>query len=134
MKLIATCCLLFIWTGLIGQFNPTGKHFKGIIHESCKERINGGCWIVDYCVLSFQQDSVLVHYDIVAYCTPEDTSLNRYDINPKRFEWRQSNDTIHIQGFDTYGLYLIRGADLVGSVLKNKMPHQLPFSLVESEK
>ena len=94
-----------------------GKSYKALVGESCKEMTNGGCMIYTYRILNFKTDSVVVSYQVMAYCSPKEIENNYahlYDNLTKTYKWTVSNDTITINGLDDYGKLTLQNSNLIG--------------------
>lgn len=95
----------------------TGKSYKALVGESCKDMTNGGCMIYTYRILNFKTDSVVVSYQVMAYCSPKEIENNYahlYDNLTKTYKWTASNDTITINGLDDYGKLTLQNSSLIG--------------------
>lgn len=110
--------LLFVFFCSISDYcmaqNLIGKTYKNTIGQSCKERSDGGCWIVEYQVLAFQRDSVKVYSEIIGNCSPVDTSFDKTLIDLQIFPWSSSGDTLNIVGFKAFNALLIQGDKIIG--------------------
>lgn len=111
--------LLFVPSimGVNVQNDLTGKSFKALIVESCKEMTEGGCMIYTYRILNFKTDSVVVSFQIIANCWPkviENNYTHMYDNFIKTYKWSASGDTITINGLDDYGKLTLKNSKLIG--------------------
>lgn len=100
------------------QNNPTGKNFKALVNETCKEMTDGGCMVYTYRILHFKTDSVTVSYQVIAYCSPkerENNYSNIYENFTKKYSWSVSKDTLTIYGLDDYGKLIFHNSKLYGS-------------------
>lgn len=98
--------------------DPTGKNFKALVNESCKEMTDGGCMMYTYRILHFKTDSVTVAYQVIAHCSPkerENNYSNIYDNFTKTYSWSVSKDTLTINGLDDYGKLIFRNSKIIGS-------------------
>ncbi len=103
--------------GINVQNDLTGKSYKALVGESCKEMTNGGCMIYTYRILNFQTDSVIVSYQVMAYCSQKELENNYahlYDNLTETYKWTASNDTITINGLDDYGKLTLQNSNLIG--------------------
>ena len=95
----------------------TGKCYKALVGESCREMTNGGCMIYTYRILNFKTDSVVVSYQVTAFCLPKEKENNyahSYDNLTKAYKWAVNSDTITIFGLDDYGKLTIQNSNLIG--------------------
>lgn len=95
----------------------TGKCYKALVGESCREMTNGGCMIYTYRILNFKTDSVVVSYRVTAYCLPKEKENNYAHSNDnltKTYKWTASTDTITIHGLDDYGKLTLQNSNLFG--------------------
>lgn len=103
---------------------PNGKTYKALVGETCKDMTDGGCMIYNYEVLNFGHDSVTLTYQAIAYCWPKELENNyneMYKFLFKKYKWMVQNDTLTIEGFDTYGKFLFQDSVLIGKdKLKSK--------------
>jgi hypothetical protein len=112
--------LMFLVPILLGANNshgPVGKTYKALVNETCKSMTDGGCMIYTYQVLKFEQDSVKVSYQAIASCSPkemEDNYKEMYKNQIKKYKWTVQNDTLTVEGFDTYGKFLFQDSVLIG--------------------
>ena len=100
------------------QNNPTGKNFKALVNESCREMTDGGCMVYTYRILNFKTDSVTVAYQVIAYCSPkerENNYSNMYDNFTKTYSWSVGKDTLTINGLDDYGKLIFHNSKIIGS-------------------
>ncbi len=98
------------------QKDLSGKIYKALIAEDCKEMPDGGCMIYTYRILNFKKDSVIVSSRVIAKCTPKEIKYN-YSMNDnpvKTFRWNRKNDTITIEGFNEYGKLIFQNSKLIG--------------------
>jgi len=103
--------------GINIQNDPTGKNFKALVNESCRELTDGGCMVYTYRILNFKTDSVVVSYQVIAYCSPkerENNFSNIYDNFTKTYSWSVSKDTLTINGLDDYGKLIFQNSKLIG--------------------
>lgn len=103
---------------------PIGKTYTALVNETCKSMTGGGCMIYTYQVLNFEQDSVKVTYQAIASCSPKERENNYKDMYKnqiKKYKWSVQNDSLTIEGFDTYGKFLFRDSVLIG---KDKFKNQ----------
>ena len=111
------------------QNNPTGKKYKALVGETCKEMSNGGCMIYTYRILHFKTDSILVSYQVIAQCAPKEIENNythMYDNLSKTYSWTAINDTIIINGLDDYGKFIVQNSKLIGE--DNSTKRKIEFS------
>lgn len=116
-KLLIILIYLQTLIGVNVQNDPTGKHFKALVSETCKQMKDGGCMIYTYRLLHFKTDSVVVSYQVIASCSPKERENNykhMYDNLTKTYKWSGNNDTITINGFDDYGKLIIQNSKLLG--------------------
>lgn len=95
----------------------TGKCYKALVGESCREMTNGGCMIYTYRILNFKTDSVVVSYQVTAFCLPKEKENNYAHLNvnsTKTYKWTVNSDTITICGLDDYGKLTIQNSTLFG--------------------
>lgn len=119
MTIKPTVILIFILSmlGFKVQNDLAGKNFKALVGETCKEMTDGGCMIYTYRLLNFKTDSVVVSYQVIAYCSPKEIENNYahlYENLTKTYEWTTSNDTITINGLDDYGTLTLQNSNLIG--------------------
>jgi hypothetical protein len=103
--------------GLTIQNDPTGKHFKALVGQSCGKMIDGGCTIYTYRILNFRSDSVEVSYQVEAYCTPNERQNNdnhTQDKLTKTYKWSVCKDSLSIHGLDDYGTLIFQNSTLIG--------------------
>lgn len=119
--------LMFLVPFILGANNshgPIGKTYSALVNQTCKYMTDGGCMIYIYQVLDFEQDSVKVTYQAIAYCSPKERENNyneMYKFSFKKYKWTVQNDSLIIEGFDTYGKFLFRDSVLIG---KDKFKNQ----------
>jgi hypothetical protein len=109
--------LVPILLGANNSHGPVGKTYKALVNETCKSMTDGGCMIYTYQVLKFEQDSVKVSYQAIASCSPkemEDNYKEMYKNQIKKYKWTVQNDTLTVEGFDTYGKFLFQDSVLIG--------------------
>jgi hypothetical protein len=119
MTIKLSIILVFVLSmlGLKVQNDLTGKNFKALVGETCKDMTDGGCMIYTYRILNFKTDSVVVSYQVMAYCSPkerENNYSNIYDNFIKTYSWSVNSDTLTINGLDDYGKLTIQNSKLVG--------------------
>lgn len=119
MKLFFAILIISFTSCVYAQSDFKGKTYVGKISETCKERQNGGCWIVGYLVLSFEADSVTINYNQEGFCSPEDESYSIKNGNPVRYKWTIIDEAIHIDEYPNFGTYRIQEDKLVGTKIKN---------------
>jgi hypothetical protein len=115
--------------GIHVQNDPTGKKYKSLVGETCKEMTNGGCMIYTYRILHFKTDSVVVSYQVIAQCAPKEIENNynhMYDNLSKTYSWTNNNDTLFINGMDDYGKLIIQNSKLIGE--DNSSKRKIEFS------
>lgn len=105
-------CLSALSAG--AQTTVAGQSYSTIISETCKKRTDGGCWIVTYQILQFENDSVLIYNQISGNCVPVDNSYNKDSINLKKYSWTQSANLVQIDDLENYSPLLIQGNTLIG--------------------
>jgi len=118
MKLLTMMSLLFSLVGIKPQHNLEGKEFKALIGQSCKDMTNGGCMIYTYRILKFKTDSVVVAYQLLAYCSPSEAAHNYtyvHDQSTPNHKWSACNDTITIEGLDDYGTLIWQESKMIGT-------------------
>ena len=119
--------LMFLVPFILGANNrhgPIGKTYKALVGETCKSMAGGGCMIYTYQVLNFEQDSVKVSYQGIASCSPKERENNYKELYKnqfKKYKWSVQNDSLTIEGFETYGKFLFRDSVLSG---KDKFKNQ----------
>ena len=117
IKLLIILAFVQSILGINIQNAPTGKNFKALVNESCKELTDGGCMVYTYRILNFKTDSVVVSYQVMAYCSPkerENNFSNIYDNFTKTYSWSVSKDTLTINGLDDYGKLIFQNSKLIG--------------------
>lgn len=117
IKLLIILAFVQSMLGINIQNDPTGKNFKALVNESCRELTEGGCMVYTYRILNFKTDSVVVSYQVMAYCSPKERENNynhMYDNLIKTYKWSANSDTITINGLDDYGKLTIQNSKLVG--------------------
>jgi hypothetical protein len=117
------------------QTELIGKSYTALISTSCKEFINGGCTIKNYCTLKFEKSTVDISYFAEAYCTPKDVE-NLYEENAKQnknaLPWTQQNSKIVIENFNDFGnLYLAKKNILFGTKEVDGKLEELKFISIE---
>jgi hypothetical protein len=111
---------MFLVPFLLGANNsqgPVGKTYKTLVGKTCRDMADGGCMIYSYMVLNFGHDSATVSYQGIASCSPkerEDNYKEMYKNQIKKYKWTVQNDTLTIEGFDTYGKFLFQDSVLIG--------------------
>jgi hypothetical protein len=116
-KLLIILAFVQSMLGINIQNDPTGKNFKALVNESCRELTDGGCMVYTYRILNFKTDSVVVSYQVMAYCSPkerENNFSNIYDNFTKTYSWSVSKDTLTINGLDDYGKLFFQNSKLIG--------------------
>jgi hypothetical protein len=96
--------------------DPTGKNYKAIIGETCKDMTDGGCMIYTYQNLNFSKDSVVVSYQVIANCSPKERESNynhMYDNQTKTYKWNMIDKTIKIEGFDSFSKLTFQDSKLI---------------------
>lgn len=100
-----------------GQNELTGKSYKALVGETCKEMTEGGCMIYTYRILNFSLDSVVVSYQTIAHCSPqemENSYRNMYDSFTQTYKWTVSRDTLTIYGLEDYGKLMLQHKQITG--------------------
>jgi len=117
IKLLIILAFVPSMLGITIQNDPTGKNFKALVGQSCREMTDGGCMIYTYRILNFRSDSVKVSYQVVAYCSPEEREINytnAYDHLIKIYKWSVCKDSLCIHGLDDYGTLIFQNSTLIG--------------------
>jgi hypothetical protein len=103
--------------GLTIQNDPTGKNFKALVGQSCREMTDGGCMIYTYRILNFRSDSVEVSYQVKTYCLPNERQNNdnhTHDNLIKTYKWSVCKDSLSIHGLDDYDRLIFQNSTLIG--------------------
>ena len=117
IKLLIILAFVPSMLGLTIQNDPTGKNFKALIGQSCREMTDGGCMIYTYRILNFKSDSVEVSYQVMAYCSPNERQNNdnhTQDKLTKTYKWSVCKDSLSIHGLDDYGTLIFQNSTLIG--------------------
>jgi hypothetical protein len=118
IKLLIILAFVQSMLGINIQNDPTGKNFKALVNESCRDLTDGGCMVYTYRILNFKTDSVVVSYQGMTYCSPkerENNFSNIYDNFTKTYSWSVSKDTLTINGLDDYGKLIFQNSKLIGA-------------------
>lgn len=113
---IFTLLMITIHSESYGQIKLEGSTYSYITSETCKMKTDGGCWIVGYQVLEFEDDSVMIYDRVRGNCSPIDSMYDKDYLNLKTYYWRQIDDKIEIVGFDNLELYVGKGNKLIGKM------------------
>lgn len=97
--------------------------------ETCKMKTDGGCWIVGYRVLEFEEDSVMIYDKVRGNCHPIDNMYDKDFLNLKTYPWNQINDQIKIDGFNDFEVHLTDGIKIIGSIKINGVNRSFEFQL-----
>jgi len=84
----------------------------------CKKMVGGGCAITTFCVLTFSEKTVTVHFYAKAACEPKEREADySYDASDEKetYQWVKAGNAITIKGFDDYGTYEFRKNKLASS-------------------
>lgn len=96
----------------------SGKTYEAVVHYSCKNMRDGGCAITRYCVLTFSDTTVTVHYYAKASCEPKEREADySYDgrDDAVTYTWKYVGTSVMIIGFHTYGTLLFEHNTLTSS-------------------
>lgn len=99
--------LVLVKADFVNAQNPyQGKILVAKINETCKERTNGGCTIISFCVLKFGVDSVEVDYPVRAYCTTKEDEILYNSLNKKSTSiYTFKANKLGIRNFKDFELY-----------------------------
>jgi hypothetical protein len=123
LRLLMTTLLFINFFNVIAQEIPENHTYSIITSETCKMKTDGGCWIVVYLVLSFENDSVLVYNRTKGNCHPTSTIYDNEFVNAKTYSWYEINGVIHINGFDNFGTFIILEDKLIGNKNNGKVQY-----------
>ena len=112
-----------------GQETLIGKTFQALIGESCEKIIGGGCWVSEYCQVSFEKDSVAISYFTKASCSPKEASYEQIFHQRKKYIWREEQIYIIPKNETDYGSIIIDVNKITGSVEKSNRT----FYIVENK-
>jgi hypothetical protein len=110
-------CIVSIFNGPVLPPDPTGKTYKALISESCKQMADGGCMIYEYRTLSFREDSVVVSYRVTASCSVKEREKNYdrpYDNLTRIRKWTITNNIIAIEGVSDWSRLVMQDSVLIG--------------------
>jgi len=113
-KLVVSLLLCFATFYSNAQTGLFGRSYSMIISETCKERTNGGCWIVESRILKFEEDSLLVYNQIRGNCSPADSTYDKDFANLERYAWIETAESVIIRDCSEYGTLFISGDKLIG--------------------
>jgi hypothetical protein len=100
------------------QIQLSGKTYEAKVKYVCKKMPGGGCAITTFCVLSFNEETVTVHFYAKASCVPKKYEADySYDSSDEKetYQWTKSGNLIAINGFDKYGTFEHHNNKLIGS-------------------
>lgn len=90
------------------QIQLSGSTYKASVEYVCKKMPGGGCTITTFCILSFSEETVSVHFYDKVSCVPEEREAD-YSDDPddkkETYRWTKSGNVITIEGFDQYGTF-----------------------------
>ena len=113
---IFTLLMIAIHSESYGQIKLEGNTYSYITSETCKMKTDGGCWIVGYQVIEFEDDSVMIYDRVRGNCSPIDSMYDKDYLNLKTYYWRQIVDMIEIVGFNDFEVSITKGNKLIGKV------------------
>ena len=117
IKLLIILAFVPSMLGITTQNDPTGKNFKALVGQSCREMTDGSCMIYTYRILNFRSDSVKVSYQVKTYCLPNERQNNdnhTHDNLIKTYKWSVCKDSLSIHGLDDYDRLIFQNSTLIG--------------------
>ena len=131
--LTITFLLVFLlnFNQLKAQNNLDGKTFIGLTSESCKSKIDGGCWIVTHTVFAFTSDSVSISYNVKGNCSPASTMYDKENAWLKTYSWKEKEGFILIDQYKAHDNLQVLSEHLIDYDLRYDNPKSVKFDIEE---